>query len=147
MSDDEQPADNVIQVNFGQPRPKPGAKPAPAKKAPLVPKYDASQFEEDPYAAKKLEVFSRFIEESKVAVTFSTFWPGVSVPAQFMKRHELVLNFSHRFLIEDFTYDEHAICASLSFGGEPFYCVVPWAAVRMMFCHATNEAISFAETI
>jgi hypothetical protein len=147
MSEDDKVPDNVIQVNFGQPRPAKPAAAAPAKPAAIVPKYDLDEFEEDPLAHAKLEAFSRFIEESKVAVTLNTFWPGVHVPEQFTKRSELVLNFSHRYYIDDFTYDEHAICATLSFGGEPFYCIVPWAAVRMLFCHATNEALAFEETI
>jgi hypothetical protein len=145
MSDDQAP-DNVIKVNFGQPRPKPGTPAKPTKQV-ITPKYNIDDFEEDPLAHQKLEIFTRFIEEGKVAVTLDSYWPGVSVPPQFMKRHELVLNFSHRFMIEDFTYDEHAICATLSFSGEPFYCIVPWASVRMMFCHATNEAVAFEEPI
>jgi hypothetical protein len=144
MSDEDESSDNVIQVNFGQPRPK---KAAPGK-AKVEPKYDVDEFEPDPQASKKLEVFSKFIEESKVALTFNTRWPGVKVPKHLRDQNmELTLNFSLRFFIEDFTYDEHAVCATLSFGGEAFYCVVPWAPVRVIFCHATGEVAVFEESI
>ena len=68
---------------------------------------------------------------------------GVSVPAHFADRSELVLNFSHRFFIDDFTYDERAVCASLSFSGRPYFCVVPWASVKMLLSHHDNAVAVF----
>lgn len=124
MSDDDQPQGKVIHVNFGAPR-----QPEPE---PRHPNYNPTLFPDDPVAERKLEIFSRFIDESLVAVTLDSTVPGVAVPAQFMNQPMLILNFSHRFGLPDFTYDEDAICGSLSFGGQPFYCVIPWAAVKAL---------------
>ena len=39
------------------------------------------------------------------------------------------LNFSYRYRIDDFCVDEKGIRASLSFGGVPQFCDIPWSAV------------------
>lgn len=142
MSDDSKGGvpDNVIRVNFGAPR-----TPAPAP-APVV-GYDAQIIPEDLLAQKKLEVFEKFIDMGMVSMTFDTRVPGVSVPPQFRGRPSLVLNFSHRFGLSDFTYDGLAVCASLSFGGQAFYCVVPWASVKMLLSHHDNAVAVFDESV
>lgn len=128
-------SDNVIHVQFGAPRvAEPPAGP---------PFYDPSTLEPDPLATKKLEIFEKFIDLGMVSVTLDPGGPGVSVPDQFVGRPQLVLNFSHRFYIDDFTYDEHAVCASLSFSGQPFYCVVPWIAVQVLLSHHDNAVAVF----
>jgi hypothetical protein len=128
--------DNVIHVDFGAPR-------APAVEPDTPPYYDVGTFDPDALAFKKLEIFTEFVDAGMVSVTLDASAQGVCVPPQFEGRPELVLNFSHRFYIEDFTYDEHAICASLSFSGTPFYCVVPWKAVKILLCHDDNRVAVF----
>ena len=128
--------DNVIHVNFGGPRHEVVEPETP-------PYYDIDTFDLDALAFKKLEIFAEFVDAGMVSVTLDSTAPGVCVPPQFEGRPELVLNFSHRFYIEDFTYDEHAICASLSFSGSPFYCVVPWKAVKILLCHSDNRVAVF----
>lgn len=139
MSDkqSEQLPDNVIRVNFGQPRVAP--EPEPEE----LPPYDASIIPDDPLATRKYDIFCKYIDEGMVSVTLDPRVEGVSVPPQFADRPELVLNFSHRFFIEDFSYDERAVCASLSFSGRPYYCVVPWASVKMMLSHHDNAVAVF----
>lgn len=124
MSDDHKKMGNVIHVNFGAPR--------EPEEPERHPNYQPELFPEDPLATKKLDTFAKFIDESLVSVTLDPSVSGVMVPEQFRSQPRLVLNFSHRFFIEDFSYDEEAICCSLSFGGRAFYCVVPWAAVKML---------------
>ena len=136
--------ENVIRVNFGAPRaPKtPGERDEPAAPAPQYP-YDVEAFEPDPLALKKLGVFKAYIEQGMVSVTLDPKRAGVSVPQHFVDRPELVLNFSHRFFIDDFTFNEHAVSASLSFSGRPFLCVVPWGAVKMLLSHYDNAVSVF----
>lgn len=146
MSDEERGdlPNNVIRVNFGAPREEP--KPVDPRQAPGA-SYDPAIIPEDPLATKKLEIFCKFVDLGMVSVTFDTRVPGVSVPPQFRGRPSLVLNFSHRFYLEDFTYDELAICASLSFGGQAYYCVVPWASVKMLLNHHDNAVAVFDESV
>lgn len=128
----EEVPNNVIRVNFG----------AAAAEPELEP-YDSSQFPDDPLAAKKYDIFSKYIDNGMVSITLDPRTDGVVVPEHFARRPELVLNFSHRFYIEDFTYDQRAVCASLSFSGRPFYCVVPWGAVKMLLSHHDNSVAVF----
>ena len=55
----------------------------------------------------------------------------VAVPERFRSEAKLVLRFGHGLTppIPDLTVDEHGISATLTFGGSPFRCVLPWAAV------------------
>lgn len=129
--------DNVIHVDFGARRAR------RTIEEPEPPFYNVDTFVMDPLAVKKLEIFSEFVDGGMVSVTLDASAPGVCVPPQFAGRPELVLNFSHRFYIKDFTYDEHAICASLSFSGTPFYCVVPWGAVKILLSHHDNRVAVF----
>lgn len=133
--------DNVIRVDFGAARGQADAEEASA--AAPVAHYDASSMPDDPLASKKHDIFCKFIDLGMVSVTLNPEVDGVCVPPQFVDKSELILNFSHRFFIEDFTYDERAVCASLSFSGRPFYCVVPWGAVKMMLSHHDNSVAVF----
>ncbi|MEM1348163.1 MAG: ClpXP protease specificity-enhancing factor SspB [Myxococcota bacterium] len=138
MSKDDS-MDNVIRVDFSALREE---APDPNTEA-IVGLYDPTLFDEDPLAAKKLEIFAEFIAQGMVSVTLDPKATGVSVPKQFRDMPQLVLNFSHRFYIEDFTYDAHAVCASLSFQGVEYYCVVPWAAVQMLLSRHDNRVAVF----
>ena len=53
------------------------------------------------------------------------------MPERFRSEAKLVLRFGHGLTppIPDLTVDEHGISATLTFGGSPFRCVLPWAAV------------------
>lgn len=130
--------DNVIHVNFGQASSRAGE---PEERAPG--EGGLEELPADPLARKKHDIFSKFIEEGMVSVTLDPRGEGVCVPPQFDQRPELVLNFSHRFFIDDFTYDERAVCASLSFSGQPFYCVVPWSAVKLLHSSHDNSVAVF----
>ena len=134
----ERGGDNVIHVKFGSARTAPST-----PEEPTAPFYDVDTFESDPVALKKLDIFTEFVDAGMVSVTMDSTAPGVSVPPQFRGRPELVLNFSLRFYIEDFTYDEHAICASLSFSGSPYYCIIPWGAVKILLSHSDNRVAVF----
>src|ERR1700756_5233321 len=55
--------------------------------------------------------------------------PGVSVPPQYRHEAHLRLNLSYRYNIPDLIIDETHVQATLSFGGRPFQCQVPWSSV------------------
>ena len=116
---------NVIRVDFRQ------RQVLPADEEPVaLPDADAEE--------SKFATFSRLVEEGLVMVTLDTRVPGVSVPAAFANQPQLHLNFSHRFRIQDFAYDEASVRATLSFDSGEFFCVVPWAAVYVMVCEVAD---------
>ena len=142
---DKSQQDNVIHVNFGQPS-EVVSQQTPAQVETIGQAPDAFEhLPEDPLGAKKLEVFEQFIARGMVSVTFDTQAQGVDIPVQFRTRPRLMLNFSHKFFIEDFHFDAIAVCASLSFGGQPYFCVIPWGAVSMLLCREDNAVAVFGD--
>jgi hypothetical protein len=101
----------------------------------------------DPTAPQKYAVFSRFIQKGKVMVTLDARRPGVSVPRHFAEEQQLNLDFSERFRLVDFMYDERGVRASLSFNRQPFFCDVPWSAVYALYSHVDNERLTWARSL
>ena len=54
-----------------------------------------------------------------------------------------IFNYSYRYHIADFNFDDSEVVASLSFGGNPFQCVVPWNAVMGIGNQAESMYYSF----
>jgi stringent starvation protein B len=65
--------------------------------------------------------------------------PGVVVPRAHAGDRHLRLNLSHAFSIPDFVVGEHLVSATLSFGGVPFHCEVPYEAVFAMSSHVVDK--------
>lgn len=101
----------------------------------------------DPLAPQKFAVFSRFIAKGKVMVTLDARRTGVTVPSHLAHESQLNLDFSERFGLSDFVYDERGVRASLSFNRQPFFCDVPWASVYALFSHVDNERLTWARSL
>lgn len=101
----------------------------------------------DPLAPQKFAVFSRFIAKGKVMVTLDARRTGVTVPSHLADEPQLNLDFSDRFGLSDFVYDERGVRASLSFNRQPFFCDVPWSSVYALFSHADNERLTWARAL
>lgn len=54
---------------------------------------------------------------------------GVRVPVNLRVFDGLPLNLSYRYAGVDLKLDGDLLCATLTFQGKPFRCVIPWAAV------------------
>jgi stringent starvation protein B len=72
---------------------------------------------------------------------------GVLVPERFKGDAHLRLNVSYRYSIPDLDLDEKRVQATLSFGGVPFQCVVPWEAVFGITSHATGDGQVWPEDL
>jgi len=95
--------------------------------------------ETTPATRRHLHAFSSFIDLGVVTVTVDTRVPGVSVPASLAGQPNLLLNFSYRYHIPDFAYDDDGVRATLGFDDGDFMCVLPWASIYMMVSNATRE--------
>lgn len=80
-------------------------------------------------AAQKRAMFAELLQEGIAALHLDPRAPGVQVPARFVGQPQLVLNFSYRYRLHDFEVDDQVVEATLSFGGQPFFCRLPWYAV------------------
>ena len=88
----------------------------------------------------KPEIFSRTLEGGVAALFFDGRADGVQLPAQLRGQAQVILNFSWRYNLADFTFDGFQARGSLSFGGVPSLCVVPWSAVWGIANDARSDA-------
>ena len=85
---------------------------------------------------QKWELFARLLDTGVASLHIDARRLGVELPAHLRTQNWLVLNYSYRYAIADFSFDGEVVTASLSFGGRPYPCRVPWSAVFAV----TNEA-------
>ena len=127
MSDenDTEAPDNVVRVAFGGPKRPP----------------------KSPDDNEKFKAFCELIDRGMTMVTLDSRREGVRVPPSLQGQHQVLLNFSHRFGLDDFRYDEHAVSASLSFSGQPYFCEIPWSAVWHLRSHVDDTALVFPQSM
>ncbi len=130
--------DNVTHVDFSKGRVRPRIEPP---QAPVV------QPAADIAAGMKPVVFRLFIVDSKVLVRIVTTTPGLILPEALKAQPVQALNFSHKFGVADFSYDDLGVRATLGFGGVNVFCDVPWAAVFGIVNHKTNEAVMWPNSM
>ena len=78
---------------------------------------------------QKLRLFDLLLQDGVATLHLDARRPGVIVPPHLRSDEWLVLNYSYRFHLADFTFDDKGVRASLSFQGQAFPCTVPWPAV------------------
>ena len=124
--------DNIVRVDFGRARAvtevTPSENPSTKQVKSIAPskKEDAGVLSfGDPRAHERLRLFSEWIAVGKV----------------------MRLDFSLLFGIAGFVYDRDSVRCTLSFGGKESYCVIPWAAILMMYAHETRAVVFFDEDI
>ena len=79
----------------------------------------------------KRAVIDELLAKGPVLIHCDARRSDVAVPDRFRAEAKLVLRFGHGLSppIPDLTVDEHGVSATLTFGGTPFRCVLPWAAI------------------
>jgi hypothetical protein len=138
VSERDDDNDNVVRVDFAAKRAK--APPKPARSQP------PAAAELLPDRPEKLRMFARLIERGMVMVTLDARTGLARVPAKLAGELQLNLNFSHRFGLDDFDYDDDGVRASLSFGGQPFFCDIPWTTVYGMTSHVDGERLLWPDS-
>jgi stringent starvation protein B len=100
-----------------------------------------------PRSAEKKETLLAFLKRGVAMVHLDARQPGVSVPAQFATDAHLRLNLSYRYGIPDFEVREDAVRATLSFGGRPFFCILPWESIFAVTSSGTGEGQVWPEDL
>lgn len=74
------------------------------------------------------------LEQSKVRLHLDPRADGVVVPLQFKRQPQLLLDIGLNLPvpIPDLYLDDDKITCTLSFGGRPFYCILPWPSIFAM---------------
>ncbi len=132
------PVGNVVRVDFAARKAKP-------KQPVLLSPPSSSELAAD--RPEKLRMFSRLIERGMVMVTIDARKDNARVPSRFSGELNLNLNFSHKFGIHDFFYDDDGVRCSLSFQGTPFFVDVPWTAIYGMHSHADGERMVWPDSM
>ena len=69
------------------------------------------------------------LDEGLVTIALDATHPEVDLPPHLMNQRQVILNLSHRFHLDVFDIGPYGIQASLSFGGVPYHCVIPYQAL------------------
>lgn len=93
----------------------------------------------------KRELFSKSLQGGIASLYLDPRVEGVKVPERFRGSPTLVLNYSYKYHIADFDFDDEKVVASLAFGGVPFQCIVPWDAVMGIGNQSESCYYSFVE--
>ena len=72
---------------------------------------------------------------------------GVIVPPQYAEDAHLRLNLSYRYAIPDLDVSEERVQATLSFGGRPFQCILPWDSIFGITCQASGDGQVWPEDL
>jgi stringent starvation protein B len=84
----------------------------------------------------KRQTLLHFLERGVAMVHLDARKAGVVVPSQYEQEPHLRLNLSYRYNIPDLEMNERLVQATLSFGGRPFHCVLPWGSIFGITSHA-----------
>ncbi|HVV82325.1 MAG TPA: ClpXP protease specificity-enhancing factor SspB [Kofleriaceae bacterium] len=79
----------------------------------------------------KRAVIDELLGRGPVLIHLDARRADVAVPERFRGEAKLVLRFGYGLTppIPDLTVDEQGVSATLTFGGAPFHCVLPWASI------------------
>jgi len=95
----------------------------------------------------KKETLLAYLSRGIAMVHLDARRPGVIVPPQYAMDAHLRLNLSYRYGIPDFDISDERIQATLSFGGRPFRCILPWGSVFGITSHGTGDGQVWPEDL
>lgn len=110
---------------------------------------DALRDEDDASAPDKRRTLESLLARGPVLVHVDARRAEVSVPPRFRADASLVLRFGYSLspAIADLSVDEHAIAGTLTFGGSPFHCVLPWTAVYAAMVEGEQRGTVWPEDV
>ena len=95
----------------------------------------------------KKQVLLAFLERGVAMIHLDARRPGVKVPLQHRAEAHLRLNLSYRYRIPDFDIADAGVQATLSFGGQPFLCVLPWPSIFGITSQANGDGQVWPEDL
>lgn len=95
----------------------------------------------------KMNYFSLLLQQGMSTIRINTKCPGVVLPSHLKNQLLTQLNWSVKFKIPDFQYDEEGVRGTLSFNKIPCYTDVPWEAVWSMALSHGDKSREWKESI
>jgi len=110
---------------------------------------DSLRDEEDASAPDKRRTLETLLTRGPVLVHVDARRAEVNVPPRFRADASLVLRFGYSLspAIADLTVDDNAIAGTLTFGGQPFHCVLPWTAVYAAMVEGEQRGTVWPEDV
>jgi stringent starvation protein B len=101
------------------------------------------------WSAQKRKLVQQLLEQGPILVHIDARADGVEVPEQFRHQARLVLRFGYRLSppIVDLDVGEEAIRGTLTFGGQPFPCAVPWSALYAVIAESDGQGTVWPEDV
>ena len=110
---------------------------------------DALRDEEDASAPDKRRTLETLLARGPVLVHVDARRAEVAVPPRFRADPSLVLRFGYTLspAIVDLEVDDNAVSGTLTFGGQPFHCVLPWTAVYAAMVEGEQRGTVWPEDV
>lgn len=97
-------------------------------------------------SAAKRTVLEKLLEQSMVLITLDARADQVMVPSHLQGDPQLRLNLSFRFGLP-IEITETGVSVTLTFGGVPSECFLPWHSIYMFVSHSTGQPFMFPADI
>lgn len=94
------------------------------------------------HSDKKRELLEVLLDKGMTLVAVDGGATGVDLPAHLRGDPQVRLNLSYRFGLP-IELDDHGVRATLTFGGVPHDCVIPWQAIYLAHSHVSEEQFLF----
>ena len=95
----------------------------------------------------KKDTLMQFLARGIAMVHVDARKPGAQVPEQYQGEAHLRLNLSYRYAIPDLIVGDDEVQATLSFGGTPFRCVLPWDCIFGITSNSTGDGQVWPEDL
>jgi len=114
-----------------------------------VPSIDSLRDEDDASAPDKRRTLDTLLARGPVLVHVDARRAEVAVPARFRADASLVLRFGYNLTpaIADMEVNDEIIAGTLTFGGQPFRCVLPWTAVYAAMVEGEQRGTVWPEDV
>ena len=95
----------------------------------------------------KKQTLLAYLQRGVAMVHLDARRPGVLVPPEYAREAHLRLNLSYRYAIPDLDVSDARVQATLSFGGRPFLCVLPWESIFGITSHTSGDGQVWPEDL
>ncbi|MEO7095339.1 MAG: hypothetical protein ABI175_18930 [Polyangiales bacterium] len=114
-----------------------------------IPSIDSLGDEDDASAPDKRRTLDQLLSRGPVLVHVDARRAEVSVPPRFRADPSLVLRFGYDLTpsIGELVVDDEAIAGTLTFGGQPFRCILPWTAVYAAMVEGEQRGTVWPEDV
>lgn len=105
--------------------------------------------EDDASAPDKRRTLEALLARGPVLIHIDARRAEVSVPTRFRADASLVLRFGYNLTpaIMDLVVDDEAVSGTLTFGGQPYRCVLPWTAVYAAMVEGEQRGTVWPEDV